>query len=295
MKEYCLNIAEYNIKFESVDSVSGLILSERCLNFLSRNNFFDILIRVHSGKYCLPEEAERVFQAPFVSEINGIPVKCKSDFWSVWKHGQSLFIKTDLPFRGNESAAVLHFSLSDTEWNLYVDNGNQPVDPFEYPLDGLILYYLTLIKGDILIHASAVNFDGAGYVFSGKSGKGKTTMARLWESCGAKIIHDDRLIIRKSDNGYKMYNAPAYGDETPETSTLNKLYVIEHGAANNIAVLKDAAAASSVMINCIQHNWSAEIIAQTLACVSALCESVTVMRLAFRPQKDIVKYILENG
>jgi len=295
MKEYCLNIADYNIKFESFDSASNLILSERCLNFLSYSNFFDILIRVHSGKYCLPQNAEMVFQAPFISEINGMPIKHKSDFWSVWKHADNLFIKTDLPFCGKESAAVLHFSLNSAEWDLYVDNSSKAIDPFEYPLDGLILYYLTVVKGDILIHASGVNFDGVGYAFSGKSGKGKTTMARLWENYGAKILHDDRLIIKKSEGDYKMFNTPVYNDDTSKTSTINKLYVIEHGGTNNISLLKDATAASSIMSNCIQHNWSADIISKTLASVSALCDSVPVIQLAFKPERNIVKYILENG
>ena len=294
MKKYCLNIAGYNIRFESVDSSSNLVLSERCFNFLSDNNSFDILIRVNSGKYCLPEKAERVFQAPFVSEINGISVRHKDEFWSVWEYDKNLFIKTDLPLCDNESSAILHFSLTNTEWNLYIDNNSQALDPFEYPLDGLILYYLTVIKGDILIHASGVNFDGAGYVFSGKSGKGKTTMAQLWESCGAKILHDDRLIIRKTENGYKMFNTPVYKNETPEESVLNKLYIISHGNINSLTHLKTAAAASLVMSNCIQHNWSVEIISKTLASALALCESVPVMRLAFRPEKSIVKYILEN-
>ena len=75
------------------------------------------------------------------------------------------------------------------------------IDPFEYPLDGLILYYLTVINGDIMIHASGVNNAGHGYLFSGVSGKGKSTMAKLWENSGAKVIHDDRLIIRNTGSG----------------------------------------------------------------------------------------------
>ena len=295
MKECCLSIAGYNIRFESVGASPDLVPSERCLNFLSQNSIYDILIRVHSEIYCLPENAEKVFQAPFVSEINGIPVKCKSDFWSVWKGDGQLFVKTGLPFYDDESYAILRFSLNHTEWDLYINNGNRAIDPLEYPLDGLILYYLTVMHGDILIHASGVNLNGVGYLFSGKSGQGKTTMARLWDSCGAKVIHDDRLVIRKSENGYNMFNTPVYKDETPAMSPLNKLYAISHGIANDIIPLKDAVAASAVMINCIQHNWGSEIISKTLAAVLALSESVPVMKLAFIPDKDVVEYILQNG
>jgi len=47
-----------------------------------------------------------------------------------------------------------------------------------------------------MIHASGVNNAGHGYIFSGVSGKGKSTMAKLWDNSGARVIHDDRLILR---------------------------------------------------------------------------------------------------
>ena len=168
------------------------------------------------------------------------------------------------------------------------------VDPLEYPLDGLILYYLTVIKGDILIHASGVNYNGTGYLFSGVSGKGKTTIARLWENNGAKVIHDDRLIIRKTESGFRMYNTPVYNNDEPQESTLNKLFIIDHGTSNRIVHVRGAVAVSLVMANCIQHNWDSEIITRLLGAVSIMCGTVPVVRLLFKPDRSIIDDILEN-
>ena len=96
------------------------------------------------------------------------------------------------------------------EWDLWIETDRTKTDPLEYPLDGLILYYLTVINNDIMIHASGVNYAGKGFLFSGVSGKGKSTMAGIWDNRGAKVIHDDRLIIRKTGDGYRMFNTPVY-------------------------------------------------------------------------------------
>ena len=124
---------------------------------------------------------------------------------------------------------MLKFSLHSREWDLRIDNPGKSFDPMEYPLDGLILYYLTVISGDIMIHGSGVNYNNQGYLFSGISGMGKTTMAKLWDDHGAEIIHDDRLIIRKSSTGYSMYNTPVYRNDEPRRSDISTIFLIGHG------------------------------------------------------------------
>jgi hypothetical protein len=295
MRNYNLNIAGYNIRFESVENGPELAPSVRFLRNICSDTVCDIRINVHSGICLVPEKAKRVFHAPFVEEINGIHVRHKSNFWSVWKYNSDLFIKSIFPLCNDDRKAVLLFSLEKKEWDLWIDCRGKEIDPLEYPLDGLILYYLTVINGDILIHASGVNYKGSGYLFSGVSGRGKSTIAGIWESCGAKVIHDDRLILRKKENGYSMYNTPVYNNDEPLESPLSRLFIIEHGTSNEIVLLKGAVAVSLLMANCIQHNWGSEIIAKLLGSVSELCETVPVMKLHFIPDKSIVDHILENG
>jgi len=164
----------------------------------------------------------------------------------------------------------------------------------EYPLDGLILYYLTVIHGDIMIHASGVNNAGHGYIFSGISGKGKTTMATLWDKAGARIIHDDRLILRNSGNGYVMYNTPVYKNDEPAQSPVNGIFIIDHGLKNEMAPVRGATAISMVMANCIQHNWDSGIIKGLLGSVSAICAEIPVFKLRFKPDINVIHRICEN-
>jgi len=292
MRSYNLNIANYNIGFESGDTGPELTLSARFQRNISTETETDLLILIHSGLIELPEEAERVFHAPFVEEVNGIQIRHKANFWSIWKNRSDLYIKTILPLYSTEKNAVLQFSLTTKQWDLYLDDDE--VDPFEYPLDGLILYYLTVMHGDIMIHASGVNNLGHGFIFSGVSGKGKTTMARLWDKTGAKVVHDDRLILRKADTGYRMYNTPVYNNDEPHDSPLNKIFIIEHGMSNKLIPVKGATAVSLVMANCIQHNWGPDIIARLLGSVSIMCNTIQVVKLSFVPDKSVIDHILEN-
>jgi hypothetical protein len=294
MRSYNLNIAGYNIRLESASDGPDLQPSDRFRKYSGNDPEYDILITIHSGSIDLPKDAERIFHAPYVEEINGFILRHKPNFWSIWKYSNHFYIKTLFPLTIPERNALLKFSLTTREWDLWIDGPDKATDPFEYPLDGLILYYLTVIYGDIMIHASGVSYKGRGYLFSGVSGRGKSTMAMLWDNFGAKVVHDDRLILRKINPGYQMFNTPVYNNEDPLDSPVHKIFIIEHGTENNILPVKGAAAVSMVLANCIQHNWGHEIIARLLGSISIMCGVIPVTRLSFKPDSSIIDYIIEN-
>jgi len=294
MRNFNLNIAGYNIGFEASANGPELKPSARFLRNINQNKGSDILIRVHSEPFNLPRGAERVFRAPYVEEINGIQFNNETNFWSVWKYHSGLYIWTIFPLSSAEKNAVLKFSLTSMEWDLWIYGADDETDPLEYPLDGLILYYLTVINGDIMIHASGINNAGHGYIFSGVSGKGKSTIAQLWDNTGARVIHDDRLIIRNTSGGYRMFNTPVYNNDEPRESALDKIFLIEHGAENMLLPLKGASAVTQVMANCIQHNWGADIIARLLGSISIMCGTIPTSKLFFRPDKSVIDLILEH-
>ena len=288
------NIAGYKIRFENTLDKTDIIPSQRFSKYISTENKYDFLIKIQSGKINLPENAVKVFDAPYVEEIGNTRVKKSDDFWSVFQYLDDLFISVTFPGQDEEKSALLKFSLHKREWDLLIYNPGRSFDPMEYPLDGLILYYLTVIKGDIMIHASGVSYEGKGYIFSGISGKGKTTMAGLWDNKGARIIHDDRLIIRKTDSGYSMYNTPVYRNDQSRESRIDSIFLIDHGTENSILPLKGAAAITLLISNCIQHNWSEVIIKKMLSSAVKICTSVPVYNLRFRPDKAIIDYILQH-
>jgi hypothetical protein len=292
MRNFKLKIAGYNIGFESAVGGPGLTVAGKFLRNLSTETECDVHIRIHSGLFNLPAAAESVFHAPFVEEQDGILIHKNPDFWSVWKHNSELYIKTTFPLSREHKNGLLRFSMEKKEWDLWIESDGNDIDPFEYPLDGLILYYLTVINRDIMIHASGVNYAGNGFLFSGVSGKGKSTMAGLWDDYGAKVIHDDRLIIRKTGEQYRMFNTPVYSDDTPCDSSCDSIFIVEHGDDNRLFRLKDGSAVSQVLANCIQHTWNTDMISRLTGAISEMCNVIPIYRLQFLPDGSVIHHIL---
>lgn len=79
-------------------------------------------------------------------------------------------------------------------------------------------------RGVLLMHGSAVAVDGEGYLFTARSGTGKSTHTRLWcASFGdrAVMINDDKPFIAVTGEGATIYGSPWSG---------------KHGLDSNIAV-----------------------------------------------------------
>ncbi|MBM3420784.1 MAG: hypothetical protein FJY11_06595 [Bacteroidetes bacterium] len=293
MKQYVLTVAGYRIRFVAQDGLTDLKPGVRFRSSITIDNgLCDLIVRVHEGSPPGQENLKRVFHAPLVEDAGSGPVKKMENFWSVYSHRSGLLIKTVFPRSGDAMQGVLLYSLTSPEWDLYISGSSGVIDPFEYPLDGLILYYLTVMSGDIFIHGSAVLHQGRGYLFTGVSGSGKTTMAKVWENAGAVVIHDDRVIVRNTANGFVIHNTPVYDNDEPRSAPLSRILLLSHGMHNELLPIHGANALSRVMANCIQHNWSTELIGQLTGSLYLLTQKVPVAGYWFVPDATAVEFIL---
>lgn len=66
-------------------------------------------------------------------------------------------------------------------------------------------------KNVLLLHGSAVAVDGWGYLFTAKSGTGKSTHTRLWRQLlgeRAVMVNDDKPLVAVTDHGIWVYGTP---------------------------------------------------------------------------------------
>jgi hypothetical protein len=250
----------------------------------------DLFVKVEAGSGEIPAAAAKVFDAPLLEETPAGPWQSGEPFWEVAADEENTYVKVSLkePVR----YPLLIIPRGKMLWQLFADDEGSETNPLPYPLDGLILYFLTSLAGDIMIHGSGVISDGKGWVFTGKSGSGKTTMAKIFDRTGDMVIHDDRLILVKEGAGWRMHSTPVYRNDEPRSAEIDHLWVISHGRSNISTPLSGAEAAGLIIANCIQQNWDREASVRLMASVADLASSVKVSRLSFLPDNRVRDYLM---
>ena len=123
------------------------------------------------------------------------------------------------------------------------NNPHLTYDDCEYIYTGEVFYKALIGFGGMLLHASAVSLDGDAYLFSAKSGGGKSTHASLWLAFfggRAHIINDDKPALRLIDNKILVFGTPWSGKtdlNRNESVPLKAITFLEQGLENKITKL----------------------------------------------------------
>lgn len=83
----------------------------------------------------------------------------------------------------------------------------------EYALDSLLRILLTVVllpRRGFLLHAASVVRDGRAYIFVGRSGAGKSTVASL--STPGSVLTDEISLVRFSDGCWHAFGTPFWGE-----------------------------------------------------------------------------------
>lgn len=136
----------------------------------------------------------------------------------------------------------------------------------------------------VLFHGSAVAVDGAAYLFTAKSGTGKSTHTRLWrEYLGerAVMINDDKPLISLSESGIMVYGTPWDGKHRLNTNmgaSLKAICILERAEENSIEEITASAAYNMLVQQTYKPKGAAKLI-KTLQLIDKLSENVKLYRL----------------
>lgn len=216
-------------------------------------------------------------------------------FYTIHQAGDALKFIVYNQQRNSEVQQIAFLDASFSKWQIYtLVDANHALLPLRYPLGPLMMYYLTVKTEAIMIHSSGV-FDGhKGRLFTGFSGAGKSTISGLWAKAGSLLINDDRLIIRKKEGRYVMYNTPMYYNDDPKEAPLDAIFLISHSPVNKIKKQNGALAVTKVLAHCIQNNYKKEYISNHLDFLSGLSTIVSISELGFVPDNSVIDFIIAN-
>jgi len=170
--------------------------------------------------------------------------------------------------------------------------------PIEYPLDEVLITHRLAREKAIELHGCGIVAaqSGAGYLFVGHSGAGKSTTARLWTSQeGVEILSDDRIIVREHAGQMLMYGTPWHGEAafaSPASSPLSGIFVLEHGLGNAITRLSRCQAVSELLARSFVPFHRHEYVGAALDVLQRVADTVPCYRYAFEPDQRAVERIL---
>lgn len=101
-------------------------------------------------------------------------------------------------------------------------------------------------------HAAVVQTGGLAYAFAGKSGVGKSTHSRLWQTFfGATYVNGDKPILRLTDGRFYACGTPWAGKEPGQHAPVNiplaGICFLSQGKENEISPLPPSAAAGLLL------------------------------------------------
>ena len=127
-----------------------------------------------------------------------------------------------------------------------------------------------------LFHGSCIAVDGAGYLFTAKSGTGKSTHTRLWRELfgeRAIMVNDDKPLIRIDANGTAVaYGTPWDGKHHLSSNIsvpLRAVCVLDRSAENHIREITHSEALP-VLLQQVYRPMNAAAMARTLTLIHRL-------------------------
>lgn len=179
--------------------------------------------------------------------------------------------------------------------------GRVPTEYSEDYLETLAVYRKIaaglLNRDTLLFHGSAIAVDGVAYLFTAKSGTGKSTHARLWQKrfgSRAVMINDDKPLLRLEGDTVTVYGTPWDGKHHRSANIacpLKAICILTRGEQNHIDPM-DKKAALPMLCQQSYRPSDPAALQKTLSLVSRLGSSVKLyqLRCNMEPEAAQVAY-----
>lgn len=150
----------------------------------------------------------------------------------------------------------------------------------------------------LLFHGSVIAVDGKAYLFTAKSGTGKSTHTRLWrEYLGdrAIMVNDDKPFLKITENGVLACGSPWMGKHGLGSNIqvpLKAICILERGEENHIRKIhpKDAV---YMLLQQSSRPMDAKKLPKYLDLVDALSKQVEFYRLSCNMDPEAAKIAFE--
>lgn len=195
--------------------------------------------------------------------------------------------------REGEIVSTMRCSADWREVDLYMDG---QYTRFAIDNAAMLVYaFATADKKTLLFHSSVTVRNGAGFMFLGHSGTGKSTHSRQWLAAfdDARLLNDDNPVVRVlSDQTVRVYGSPWSGktacyinDEAPVAA----LVQLAQAPENKITRLKMTQAYPYILASVSGLKVLPQMMDTLYETIAQLLESTPVYKLECLPNTDAAR------
>ena len=157
-----------------------------------------------------------------------------------------------------------------------------------YPLDQLLMAHVLPVLSGVCVHGAGVVLDGRGCLLPGQSGAGKSTFSRQVQAAGgATILSDDRIVIRATARGPRMFGTPWPGElgiARNASAPLRAIMFLCQADENRVVEISPAAAAEGLLRLSTVLWYERDLMDLALDAVDRLVRAVPAFELRCRAE-----------
>lgn len=285
----CIDLGGIVADFRPEDPELELFPVDSHLKFVSRN-LPEITILVRN-------------RAPGLHSLGG--PRFEGGFWSFYESGPDDIFQMDTRIQGVfPRRDTLIFKPGGDRAELYVEQDLAAAYPelpgLEVPpilLDEMMASSFLSQRSGLHFHACGLKAqDGRGFLFTGYSGSGKSTTARIWRENGAAdLLSDERVAVRRQEGRFWLHGTPWHSSLedscSPEKAPLERIFILEHAAQNQARRMRPVEAVAALAARSYLPYWDIKGMELTLEFLDSLVQAVPCYQLGFVPNASVIDYI----
>jgi hypothetical protein len=157
----------------------------------------------------------------------------------------------------------------------------------QYALDSLLRIFLSwklLEHQGFLLHAATVIRNGKAYIFTGRSGAGKTTVATL--SPEGSVLTDEISLLRREGGVWRAYGTPFWGEfkaaGSNSSAPVAGIFRLLQAPENRVVPLRPMAILRTLLPNVLFFSAEQESTRRLLEILSRAANEINGYNLSFR-------------
>lgn len=288
-----LQIADLNIKIDSGDVPMLPIENPNYKQFIKQadevdQNKVDLNWHVSEKDFTVHEDLQEI--ATFPENVWSLYRNAAEERFIIPKYQETVFPRWALRFTQD----FQNIKIYGNETTVSIENGEKKFSEFFLrPVDHIFLIHYLLKNKGLVMHCAGVDIDGKGYIFTGVSGKGKSTIAKLFIENGITTwLSDERVILKENQQGELfMYGTPWPSSAELVSNTgvpLAGVFFIANGDAPVIRPLERQQAMANLFAVTAIPWYDSEFMEGGCAVLNTLVNTIPMYEFSYKPEISAV-------